>query len=90
MVKEKLKPRNFDLEGTVHGKSLVLHNDEINSFDYVIECLIDICNHEPEQAEQCALIAHIKGKCPVKSGILSQLRPVQKRLTESGLTATID
>jgi len=90
MVKEKLKPREAADEDIGEGKRLMLHNDEVNTFEFVIECLIDICHHEPEQAEQCALIAHYKGKCPVKSGDPESLNPFRKELTGRGLTVTID
>ena len=52
--------------------NLVLFNDEFNTFDFVIETLIDICGHEPLQAEQCTLITHYKGKCSVKSGDIDE------------------
>jgi ATP-dependent Clp protease adaptor protein ClpS len=90
MVREKLKPRQADSEETAEGKRLMLHNDEVNSFEFVIECLVDVCHHEPEQAEQCALIAHFKGKCPVKSGDLRVLKPYHKEMLGRGLTVTID
>lgn len=90
MVKEKVKPRQAGEEETGEGKRLVLHNDEVNTFEFVIECLIEICNHEPEQAEQCALIAHFKGKCPVKSGDSEFLKPLHQELSGRGLTVTID
>lgn len=90
MVKEKVKPRSAGEPGSAKGKSLILHNDEVNSFDFVIECLIDVCNHEPEQAEQCALIAHFKGKCAVKSGTSRILKPYQREMVSRGLTVTID
>lgn len=90
MVKEKLNPHYYPEDETGEGKSLVLHNDEVNTFEFVIECLIDVCNHEPEQAEQCALIAHYKGKCPVKTGEPQKLKPFQKEMVHRGLTVTID
>lgn len=90
MVREKLKPRQADSEATAEGKRLMLHNDEVNTFEFVIECLVEVCHHEPEQAEQCALIAHFKGKCPVKSGNLRVLKPYQKEMLGRGLTVTID
>ncbi len=90
MVREKLKPGKADNEGTAEGKRLMLHNDDVNTFEFVIECLIEVCFHEPEQAEQCALIAHHKGKCPVKSGNLAKLKPYQREMTNRGLTVTID
>jgi ATP-dependent Clp protease adaptor protein ClpS len=90
MVREKLKPRQGDDEDTGEGRRLMLHNDEVNTFEYVIESLVDVCNHEPEQAEQCALIAHFKGKCPVKSGDSRTLKRYQKEMLGRGLTVTID
>jgi ATP-dependent Clp protease adaptor protein ClpS len=90
MVREKLRPREAGNEDTAEGKRLMLHNDEVNTFEFVIECLIDVCHHEPEQAEQCALIAHFKGKCPVKSGDPPTLKPYYKEMTSRGLTVTID
>ena len=69
---------------------LVLHNDEENTFDFVIECLIDICEHTTEQAEQCTYLIHYKGKCEVKSGSFEFLRPIRLALIEKGLNATIE
>lgn len=69
---------------------LVLHNDEVNSFDYVIDTLIDICNHDREQAEQCSIIVHNNGKCGVKKGTVKYLRPMCQALIERGLTASIE
>ena len=48
-------------------KSLILYNDEVNTFDFVIDSLMKVCKHEPEQAEQCTFIVHFKGKCDVSS-----------------------
>lgn len=90
MVKEKDQQSPYQQVGVGFGKSLVLYNDDVNSFDFVIETLIDVCNHEPNQAEQCALIAHMKGKCDVKSGSLEELRPMATEMTQRGLTVSID
>lgn len=76
--------------GGLNEKFLVLHNDEEHSFDYVIESLIEICDHSPEQAEQCTYIVHYKGKCDVKKGAGSYLRPFRTALVEKGLKATIE
>ena len=56
---------------------LVLHNDDVNTFDFVIECLIEICKHTLEQAEQCTILVHYKGKCTVKTGSM-ELKPMRK------------
>ena len=69
---------------------LILHNDDIHTFDYVIESLIEICKLEPEQAEQCTFIIHYKGKCDVKKGSLEFLKPLRRGLVKKGLNATID
>ncbi len=68
---------------------IVLYNDEVNTFDHVIECLIKYCDHIPEQAEQCALLVHYKGKCTVKTGSINDLTPQCTALLESGLSAEI-
>ena len=69
---------------------LILHNDDFNTFDFVIESLQDVCGHSREQAEQCALIAHFKGSCDVKRGALSELNQIYEVLTNRFLTVTID
>jgi len=68
---------------------LMLHNDEVNTFDYVINSLIEICGHSREQAEQCTFLVHYKGKCDVKRGSLKELSPLLSALGEKGLTAEI-
>jgi ATP-dependent Clp protease adaptor protein ClpS len=73
-----------------HEKILVLHNDDYHTFDYVIDALIEICNHDTLQAEQCTLLVHYKGKCDVKKGSFSYLRPMKKALVQKDLKATID
>lgn len=70
--------------------SVILHNDEVNTFDFVINSLIDVCNHDPLQAEQCTFIVHYNGKCDVKKGTFSELRPIRTELSNRGLTATIE
>ncbi|HCY43244.1 MAG TPA: Clp protease ClpS [Prolixibacteraceae bacterium] len=69
---------------------LVLHNDDYHTFDYVIDALIEVCEHDVSQAEQCTLLVHYKGKCDVKKGSFSYLRPLKKALTQKKLKATID
>lgn len=71
-------------------KDLVLHNDDINTFDFVIESLVEVCGHNPLQAEQCAFIVHYNGKCGIKKGVFNDLKPMREALLEKGLTATID
>lgn len=74
---------------SLFSKSIVLHNDDFNTFDHVIDCLINYCGHQPLQAEQCALIVHNNGKCSVKNGTFDELHPIYEALLENGLTAEI-
>ncbi|RQO31175.1 Clp protease ClpS [Taibaiella sp. KBW10] len=69
---------------------IVVWNDEVNTFDWVIESLIDICNHTPESAEQCAMIVHYSGKYAVKKGNFDTLKPMCEGLLDRGIMATID
>lgn len=69
---------------------LILHNDDVNTFQWVIESLITICKHDAEQAEQCSLIVHYHGKCAVKDGELEKLKPLKDGLLDRGLSATIE
>ena len=71
-------------------KAVILYNDDHNTFDFVIDCLIEICGHEPIQAEQCTHIVHFKGKCDVKHGTYEKLVPVCSALLNRGLTAEIE
>ena len=68
---------------------LVVFNDDVNTFDHVIETLIRVCEHTPEQAEQCTLIIHYRGKCTVKSGSFDFLRPMREAICEAGIDARI-
>jgi ATP-dependent Clp protease adaptor protein ClpS len=90
MVKEKNSPVERKHEKVGPGHDLVLHNDDIHSFDFVIETLVEVCEHEHLQAEQCAFIAHHNGKCPVKSGQISDLKPRLDEMTRRGLTVSIE
>ncbi|HAM98771.1 MAG TPA: Clp protease ClpS [Marinilabiliales bacterium] len=69
---------------------LILHNDDYNTFDFVIECLVEVCEHDSHQAEQCAYITHYKGKCDVKKGKFEKLSHMKNKLNSKGLTVTID
>lgn len=77
-------------EKVIKENHLVLFNDEVNTFDWVIESLISICNHDRHQAEQCSLIIHNNGKCSVKEGNFDRLRPLCEALLDRGLSATIE
>jgi ATP-dependent Clp protease adaptor protein ClpS len=77
-------------EGKSEGRLLILHNDDVHSFDYVIDTLIDVCEMESTQAQQCTFLVHYKGKCDVKKGAYGVLMPFREGLIERGLNATID
>ena len=76
-------------EETVQQNEIVLFNDDVNTFEHVIETLIDVCEHTPVQAEQCSLIVHYRGKCTVKTGEYDELKPRCTRLLQAGLSAEI-
>ncbi|WP_018676358.1 ATP-dependent Clp protease adaptor ClpS [Riemerella columbina] len=77
------------LEALQDNHKLVLHNDDFNTFDFVIDCLIEICKHTLEQAEQCTYLIHYKGKCTVKTGQLELIEPMHKKLLSRGLSSEI-
>jgi len=68
---------------------LVLHNDDIHTFEYVMESLEEVCDHNQVQAEQCAMIAHYKGKCDILTGEYTTLRRIRKQLSARGLHVTL-
>lgn len=72
------------------GSSLVVHNDNYNTFAWVIQCFIEILGHLQTQAEQCALIIHTKGKCQVKSGDFEEMYNLKSALIDRGLNATVE
>jgi ATP-dependent Clp protease adaptor protein ClpS len=74
---------------TAPVKEIVLHNDDVNTFDHVIRCLMEICGHDAIQAEQCAWIVHNNGKCSVKRGSFDHLEPRCTALLDRGLSAVI-
>ncbi len=78
--------------GTGHGEmsELVVYNDDFNTFDWVIECFVDVLAHTAEQAEQLSLIIHFTGKATVKTAPLEVLRPLKDALVERGLSAVIE
>ncbi|MFP3595190.1 ATP-dependent Clp protease adaptor ClpS [Chryseobacterium sp. SIMBA_029] len=87
--KRKYEEEVLVLDETDDVYKLILHNDDIHTFDYVIDCLIEICKHTPEQAEQCTMLIHYKGKCTVKTGSIDLLKPMHERLLSRELTSEI-
>lgn len=74
---------------SVEERQLIVYNDDVNTFDHVIKTLIDVCGHTPEQAEQCTWIIHYKGKCSVKEGSFSKLKPMRDAICDRGISAEI-
>lgn len=71
-------------------RALIIHNDDYNTFDHVINTLIDVCKHNPIQAQQCTLIIHYNGKCEVKLGTLQELMPLRFAIQNRGISVTIE
>jgi len=88
-TKEKIQEDVDVLEKEVNQHEIVLHNDEVNTFDFVIDSLIDVCEHTVEQAEQCTWLVHFKGKCTVKTGEYKDLKPRCSKLQSLGLSAEL-
>lgn len=77
------------LEDVTDVRDLMVFNDDVNTFDHVISTLVKVCDHTAEQAEQCAMIIHYKGKCSVKKGALSDLKPMKEAICEAGIDAKV-
>jgi len=89
MTKEKTEESIAVLEQETNQHEIILFNDDVHSFDYVIDALVSVCDHTLEQAEQCTYLVHYKGKCAVKTGELDKLKPRCTQLLNLGLSAEI-
>ena len=89
-TREKIQEEVDVLEQEANQHEIVLHNDDVNSFDFVIDSLIDVCEHTLEQAEQCTLLIHYKGKCAVKTGGFDQLASMRNTICQRGLSAEVE
>ena len=89
-TKVKTRERVSVKEATSINNEIIVYNDDVNTFDHVINCLIEICRHTLEQAEQCALIVHHKGKCSVKTGTFEEMKLMCEKLCVEGLSATVE
>jgi ATP-dependent Clp protease adaptor protein ClpS len=78
------------LDTLITSYNLIVWNDEVNTFEWVIETLVKVCEHSPEQAEQCAYIIHFQGKYAVKQGDYETLKPMREAIIERGINATIE
>lgn len=92
MTAKETKRQNLFDEDALQSeiRNLILHNDDVHTFDYVIDALMEICDHEYIQASQCAIITHYKGKCDIKQGAFNSLKVMKEALTQKELTTTID
>ncbi|GAA4278104.1 ATP-dependent Clp protease adaptor ClpS [Aquimarina mytili] len=88
-TQEKVLEEVLEKTADQSNNEIVLYNDDVNTFDHVIETLIYSCEHTPLQAEQCALLVHYKGKCTVKTGTYKELEPRCSKILEAGLSAEI-
>jgi ATP-dependent Clp protease adaptor protein ClpS len=86
---EKIQEEVSVLEQVGINHEIILYNDDVNTFDHVIDTLIRVCHHDELQAEQCALLVHYKGQCAVKTGSFDELQPQCSSLLEAGLSAEI-
>lgn len=86
---EELLVDELEAVETIDEMDLVVFNDDINTFEHVIDTLIRVCKHTPEQAEQCTLLIHHKGKCSVKNGTFDFLKPMRQAICEVGIDARI-
>lgn len=88
-MKEKTLKKD-DKKKRGNGKStLILYNDEVNTFDHVIKSLVDVCGHDPVQAEQCAMIVHFKGSCEIKIDVVEVLNAMSMSLNAKGLHSEV-
>ena len=88
-TKRKIQEEVDVLEKETNQYEIVLFNDDVNTFDFVIDSLIEVCDHTLEQAEQCTILVHYKGKCTVKTGEYHDLKPRCSKLLTKGLSAEI-
>lgn len=89
IIQEQTAEETLVSEKTGLNNEIIVFNDDVNTFDHVIETLIRVCDHTAEQAEQCSLIVHYKGKCTVKTGAFDELKPQCTQLLEAGLSAEL-
>ena len=89
-MKERALHKDDKLRSGNESGSLILYNDDINTFDHVIKSLVEVCGHDSVQAEQCALIVHFKGSCEVKLGLPEVLNAMSRSLNAKGLNSKVE
>jgi ATP-dependent Clp protease adaptor protein ClpS len=90
MTEVDYAPEHDIVEELIGQKDLIVYNDDVNTFDHVIDSLVKVCKHEVEQAVQCTYIVHFKGKCQVKRGDYDTLEPLCTALLDRGISAEIE
>ncbi len=88
-MRERTLHKDDKLKRGSESGSLILFNDDINTFEHVIKSLVEVCGHDPVQAEQCALIVHFKGSCEVKTGVPEMLNAMSRSLNAKGLLSKV-
>ena len=88
-MKERTLRKNDRLNSGGTISTLILYNDDVNTFDHVIRSLVEVCGHDAVQAEQCALIVHFKGSCEIKKGVKEVLKAMSKSLNAKGLNSVV-
>jgi ATP-dependent Clp protease adaptor protein ClpS len=88
-MKERPLPKDGKISSGGEAASLILYNDDFNTFDHVIKALVEVCGHDSVQAEQCALIVHFKGSCDVKTGLPEVLNAMSRSLQAKGLNSRV-
>ena len=88
-MKEQQESSQDTLEAAEKESELIVYNDDVNTFDHVINTLIRVCKHSNEQAQQCTLIIHFKGKCTVKTGPIEKLKSACQGILDAGIQAEI-
>ena len=89
-MKEKTLHKNDKLNNGNESGTLILYNDDVNTFEHVIKALVEVCGHDSVQAEQCAMIVHFKGSCEVKIGVLEVLNAMSRSLNSKGLNSKVE
>ena len=89
-TKEKISEKILSESDSLHESQIILYNDDVNTFEFVIESIIKICEHSSIQAEQCTWIIHHNGKCSVKRGSIDKLKPMAEAFLERGISAVIE
>jgi len=89
-MKEKTLHKDDKLRSGNDSGSLILYNDDINTFEHVIKSLVEVCGHDTVQAEQCAMIVHFNGRCEVKLGVVEVLNAMSRSLNAKGLNSKVE